>query len=77
MLVARQNTGEIDRDFIGGSNLAAPEDVFRGYGLAFIIPTLLSRTLTYGNLFITPSRNWAVQIFYFQTSSYSFDTLGK
>ena len=23
------------------ANLAAPEDIFRGFGLAFIIPTLL------------------------------------
>ena len=34
------------------------------------------RTYSHGNLFITPSRNQAVQMFYFQISSYSFDTPG-
>ena len=34
-------------------------------------------TYSHGNLLITPLRNQAAQIFYFQISSYSFDTLGK
>ena len=41
MLGVWHNTGEIDRDFLGDANLAQPGDIFRGYGLAFIIPSLL------------------------------------